>query len=92
MGQHCECPQLFDSFPVLRNATGHIILRSTKQWTSLLGDSLGSTLACNARNRVFRSPASLTNSFESFVESLRNIKCPSFQPGKGSFSKPERLF
>ena len=58
---------------------------------SLLGDSLGSTLACNARNRVFRSLASLTNSFESFVESLQNIKCPSFQPGEGSFSKPERL-
>ena len=90
-GQHCDCPQLFDSFPVLRNSTGHIILRSTKQWTSLLGESLGSTLACNARNRVFRSPASLTNSFESFIESLQNIKCPSFQPGEGSFSKLERL-
>ena len=75
----------------MKNSTGHIILRSTKQWTSLLGDSLGSTLACNARNRVFRSPASLTNSFESFVENLQNIKCPSFQPGEDSFSKQEHL-
>ena len=43
------------------------------------------------RQSGFHSGVQCANSFESLVESLQNIKCPSFQPSEGSFSKPERL-
>ena len=89
--QACKCQHLRAEFPALRNATGHLVLRSDEQWACLFEPLAAEFMSSNARNRTFPDAAFVHSRFEDFAKCLSDLQVPVLQSATGSFTSQSVL-